>query len=143
MIAPGKLVIDASVAVKWYVPEEGSEAASAILARGDSLFSPDLLAAEFGNVIWKKVRKGELDQFEAEEIIGAFISSGPVNLRPLSVFLGAAFDIAIRWKVTVYDALYLAVAMEESCALVTADDRLVRGLRGTALEKNILSLAEV
>ncbi|MCL5264494.1 MAG: type II toxin-antitoxin system VapC family toxin [Chloroflexi bacterium] len=140
MSALEKLVVDANVAAKWYVPELDSEAASAILDRGDPLFAPDLIIAEFGNVVWKKVSKGELGQSEAVEIIRAFISSSPVVLRPATVFLSAAFDIAIRYNVTVYDALYLAVALDESCPLVIADKRLGQALRGTELEKAILVL---
>lgn len=57
-MAGDKLVIDASVAIKWYVPEAGSQEASAILDRPETLLAPDLLAAEFGNVLWKKVSAG-------------------------------------------------------------------------------------
>ncbi len=141
MKAARKVVVDASVVVKWYLPEQGSTAASAILDSGDALFAPDLLIAEFGNVIWKKVRRGELEQLEAEEIINAFLSSAAVVLRPASLFLPAAFDIAIRYKLTVYDALYLAVALEEPCPLVTADARLGQALVKTPLEKTIQVLA--
>ena len=140
MMADNKLVIDASVAIKWYVPELGSQEAAAVLDREEFLIAPDLLAAEFGNVLWKKVRKGELAQAEATEIIAVFTSSGSIALRPVSVYLSAAFDLAIRWNLTVYDALYLAVAIEESCPLVTADETLGRGLRGTALENSVLVL---
>lgn len=143
MKMPEKLVIDTSVAVKWYIPETGCEEASAILDRENSLLAPDLLVAEFGNVIWKKVRKSEFGQSEAEGIIGAFLSTRPVILRPSNLYLQPAFEIANRWNVTVYDALYLAVALEESCPLATSDEKLGRALLGTPLEKTIRVLGAV
>lgn len=53
------LVIDASIAVKWVVEEEGTIEALAL--RGAAkLIAPDLLIAECANILWKKVRRGEL-----------------------------------------------------------------------------------
>jgi predicted nucleic acid-binding protein len=58
-----RVVIDASVAVKWVVPEPGSERAELLLDRG--LVAPDLLFAECANILWEKVRRGELTTEEA------------------------------------------------------------------------------
>ena len=57
-------VIDASVAIKWVVPEAGTEEAVELLGRG-GLVAPDLLFAECANILWKKVRNGELQKSEA------------------------------------------------------------------------------
>ncbi|MBI2941517.1 MAG: type II toxin-antitoxin system VapC family toxin [Chloroflexi bacterium] len=143
MSASGKLVVDASVAVKWYVPEVGTAEATAILNGGDSLLAPDLLVAEFGNVIWKKVRRGELSPSEASDVADAFVAACPLALRPASAFLRPALDIATRWQRTVYDALYLAVALAEGCPLITGDDRLVRALSSTELAKVVRPLLAV
>lgn len=101
-----RVVLDASVIAKLYLPEIGSAKASAVLAFDGRKLAPDLLAAEFGNVLWKKVRKGELSQSEAEEIANAFTSACPVTLRPMGPYLPSALNIALRWKCTVYDALH-------------------------------------
>lgn len=143
MIPPGKMVIDASVAVKWYLPEVDSERAAAILERGDPLVAPDLLVAEFGNVLWKKVRGGELNRTEAEEIVEAFTTSQPVAVQATGPFLRAALDIATGWQITAYDALYLALALAESCPLVTADQRLGQRLEETDLGKTVLVLSDL
>ena len=58
-----RLVIDASVAVKWVVPEPGSGHAEILIDHG--LVAPDLIYAECANVFWKKVRRGELTENEA------------------------------------------------------------------------------
>jgi predicted nucleic acid-binding protein len=128
------LVVDASVVVKWYVPEGGSTEASALLNRPEQRLAPDLLVAEFGNVLWKKVRTGELTTSEAREIANAFVSAPPVVLRPSAPLLAAALEIASIYGRTVYDALYLAVALSEGCPMLTADARLVQALDGTELE---------
>jgi len=121
--APGRLAVDASVVVKWYLPEDGSEQAASLLR---DRVAPDLLAAEMGNVLWKKVRAGELQACEALDIVAAFSRECPVELRPGRPLLGLALDIALRQGCTVYDALYAAVALTEGCPLVTADADLVR-----------------
>ncbi len=143
MIPDGQLAVDASVAIKWYVPEVGSVEAGRLLERDAPLVAPDLIVAEFGNVLWKKVRTGELDAHEAQEIIEAFLLSSPMDLQPASLFLDTAFDIASRWHVTVYDALYLAVAVAGGCPLVSADRKLAQRLQGTALQESVLLLADL
>ena len=49
-------VIDASVAVKWYLAEVHQPEAIIVLDSDEILMAPDLLLSEVGNIIWKKVR---------------------------------------------------------------------------------------
>ena len=51
-------VVDASFAIKWVVDE--AHTTQALLLRRHRLIAPDLLIAECANVLWKKVRRGEL-----------------------------------------------------------------------------------
>lgn len=118
-----RVVVDASVAVKWFVPEELSIEARRLLAPEYELLAPDLLWAELGNVLWKKHRRRELDQRTAARLLGDF-SRVPIKLHPSQRWTGAALDLAIRHGVTVYDGLYLAVAAGNECRLMTADRRL-------------------
>ena len=142
MISSAKLVVDASVAVKWYVPEGDSAKASALLGRGERLLAPDLLTAEMGNILWKKVRRGELTTDEAEAIVDAFLSTSPLTLYPSHRLLRGAFDIATAFQRSVYDALYLALAVAEHCRLLTADERLANALQATTLGRFIVPLAK-
>ena len=128
MTSRALLVIDTSVAVKWYVPEPGAAHAAALRHEGNQLVAPDLLTAEFGNVLWKKVRRGELDDEEAVEIADAFARACPVQLRPALPYSTLALELALRFQRSVYDALYLAVALADHGAYVTADERLVNAL---------------
>jgi predicted nucleic acid-binding protein len=128
-----RLVVDASVALKWYVPEPDSDRARRILGGGDELIAPDLLVAEFGNILWKKVRRGELADAEAEEIAEQFTSRCPVLIRPSGPYLRPALEIGLRLQRTVYDSLYLALAVADGAQMVTADARLVHALDGGPL----------
>jgi predicted nucleic acid-binding protein len=74
------VVVDASVAIKWFLPEPLSNEAERLLDGGDALFAPDFLLIEFGNVIWKKARLGELARADADAALAAlraWVASGP------------------------------------------------------------------
>src|SRR5687767_1778490 len=107
-----KVVVDASVAVKWFVPEIHSEAAARVLGPEIALYAPDLIGPEFGNVLWKKVRRDEIERTEADEILNAFAKL-PFEIRSSSLLLSAAFELAVALDRTVYDSLYLALAVAE------------------------------
>ena len=101
------------------------------------------MIAEFGNIVWKKVRRGELTMSEGEEIIEAFLTAAPVALYPSLRYLRGALDIAVQFQRSAYDALYLALAVAEGCQVITADEQLERGLQDTRLGPFVLSLANM
>lgn len=119
------LVVDSSVAVKWFIPEVLSEQAARILDDSYELMAPDLLISEFANVLWKKIRRGEIETSEAREILAAF-RRVPLEIHPGRELVEAALEIAVAQGRTAYDALYVALAVGQDCPLVTADDRLAR-----------------
>lgn len=131
-----QLVVDASVVLKWFVPEVHSVAAARILNADVALYAPDLLGPEFGNILWKKVRRGEIDRDEADDIMNAF-GSLPLEIRPSSVLLPSAFELAVALDRTVYDSLYLALAVAEDCPLITADAKFHAALAGTRLSGHV------
>jgi predicted nucleic acid-binding protein len=119
------LVVDASVVLKWFVPEIHSDAAHRLLAATHQFLSPDLLFPEVGNAIWKKVRRGELTVAQGERL-AADISSVAVETVSTRDLMVDAHALAIATGLTVYDAMYLALAVRLGTELVTADDRLSR-----------------
>ena len=132
-----KVVVDASVAVKWFVPEIHSIAAARLLDPEIYLAAPDLITSEFGNILWKKVRRREITRDEASEILTAFDSSG-VETHASRGLLHAAFQLAIGLERTVYDSLYLALAVALDCPLITADARFHSAVASSGLGSHIL-----
>ena len=57
-----RLVVDPSVAVKWLVAEEDSDAADRLLAGDDDLHAPRLMASKIANALWRKTRTGEIER---------------------------------------------------------------------------------
>lgn len=119
------LVVDASVVLKWFVPEIHSDAARRLLAATHQFLSPDLLFPEVGNAIWKKVRRGELTAEEGQRLT-ADISSIAVETVSTRGLMIDAHALAVTTGLTVYDAMYLALAVRLNTELITADDRLSR-----------------
>ena len=123
-------VLDASVAVKWYVPEIDDDAAKKLLAAEHDLHVPDLFFPEFGNILWKKVQRGEIDDDEAREI-AAEIKTVPLFTHRSFPNLVAALELALAHKRTVYDAYYVALSVDLDCPFITADEKLVNALQPT------------
>jgi predicted nucleic acid-binding protein len=135
------VVVDASLVIKWYVPEEGFERARAILASGRPLLAPDLLLAEVGNILWRKVRRGDVSRDEAVEIADRLLSGTGISLISATVLLLRALHIATAHGITVYDALYVSLAVQDGIAAVTADERLVTRLAATPLAAHVRALS--
>jgi predicted nucleic acid-binding protein len=121
------LVVDASVAAKWFLPEPDAAAALRLLNGRHRLAAPDLIRSEFGNIIWKFQARGVLDAEEASDLIEHFLSM-PLEIHDSTYLLAPALQIAIATHRTVYDSLYLALAMELDGTVVTADERWVNAL---------------
>ena len=115
-----KFVVDASVAAKWLLAEALSAKALDVVQPGNELVVPDLCWAEVGNILWKKSRAGELASTEAAK---RFDDLALMGIRTVSnvVVARAALGVALATGRTVYDSLYIALAMHEGCRLVTAD----------------------
>jgi predicted nucleic acid-binding protein len=127
-------VVDASVVAAAFFNESGSEAARRLLASEGRFLAPDFLPVEVANVIWKRYGRGEVDEDEARRLLYDCLRL-PLTLRTSHDILPDAMRLALRYRCTVYDCLYLAMALKEESVLVTADARLVNALKGTPLQK--------
>jgi predicted nucleic acid-binding protein len=128
------LVLDASVAAKWFLPAAGEtltlEAFGLLekYTKGELRFLvPDLFWPEFGNILWKAVRLRRISRKAAEEALGA-LEARKIPTVPGSSLLREAFAIAVAFDRTVYDGMYVALAVAANAPLVTADERLVNAL---------------
>jgi predicted nucleic acid-binding protein len=132
-----RYVVDASVAAKWLVPEPLTEAALRLRDPRHTLFCPDLLYLEVGNVLWKKVRSEELREETARPMLRALFEA-PLRPEPSAAILPGAWEISVQYGRSVYDALYLALSVALDAPLVTADRRLFRALRATRLGRRLV-----
>ena len=125
-----RAVVDASVALKWVVEEDGTPQALAV-RRQARLLAPELFVAECANILWKKVRRDELTAAEATVAAG-LLQGADVELVPTRRLLVPATQLAIELDHPAYDCLYLALAIETGCPFVTADRNFVRRVRASA-----------
>ncbi len=135
------LVVDASIAAKWFVLEPDSERARDVLAADMLLAAPDLLVAEVANVLWKRERAGHI----AAEQVDAALAELPLvfgELAPASALSTRAMRIARTLDHPVYDCLYLALSEVADATLVTDDARLARRVAGTPWEARVVTLAK-
>lgn len=131
-----RCVVDASVVVKWFVPEVHTDAALRYLDDAHERLAPDLLLPETGNILWKKVRLGEIAEGEGRKILRA-VGAAPLRFHASAFLMEPAFEIANATGRSVYDSLYLALAVAQGCRLVTADRRLYNALHGGPLARSL------
>ena len=136
------IVVDASVVIKWFIPEIHAINASRLLKKTFRFIAPDLIFAEVSNILWKKSRSKELTLEIATEIIEDF-KKLPIVIHESELLLDTAWQIATAHQCTVYDSLYVALAKIESCLLVTADKALCNALSKTNLSSNLLWIEHV
>jgi predicted nucleic acid-binding protein len=133
------LVVDASVALRWYVEAQGSEEAIALLEGEDVMIAPDLVVAEVANAAWKLARRREISPEHGSRIAAA-VSSAFARTVPASSLIGRAYRMASALEHPVYDCLYLSLAESESAQMVTADSRLIETVMGSSWEKRVRPL---
>ena len=125
------IVVDASVALKWVIEEDGSLAARQLILR-ETLAAPDFLATECASVLWAKARRNQIPSSDARAGLAAILAA-PVQMLRSAQFVAAAQSIAFDLDQTVYDSLYLAAAVAQRAVLVTADAAFAVAAEGHAL----------
>lgn len=118
-------VIDVSVALKWCLPEDGHEAALALLEAddGEPLLAPDWLLVEAANALWKQWRRGLIEPEPIDAILGMLAEA--LTLVDARGLVPRAAAIARAIDHPVYDCLYLAAAEAHGATLVSDDRALV------------------
>ncbi len=136
------LVVDASVAIKWFLPEIHGEAALRLLEGQYTLRAPDLIFSEFGTVLWKRFRKSQISRKEAIVTTEALLAL-PLQVESSQSLIPAALEIACGAHRAVCDSLYLAVAIAYQCRVVTADSKLHNALKKGALSAHLLWVEDI
>jgi predicted nucleic acid-binding protein/plasmid stability protein len=132
---PVRLVVDASVAMKWFVPEPLAAGAEGLLSREHGLLAPDVLLIECANIIWKKARRGEMLRAAGDEALVLFRNSG-IELIDTQPLVEPALRLARELDHPVHDCLYVAAAAAMDGVAVTADRRFfARTRKGGAADR--------
>ena len=134
-------VLDASVVAAAFFQDEQADAAGPLLASERKLHAPDLIYPEVANVIWKRHQRGEINGDEAGQLL-ADVLRLPLQIAPSDALVDAALQLALRTAQTVYDCLYLALAVKNKTVLVSGDRRLVNALAGSPLEEHVAWIGE-
>ena len=124
------IVVDASVAVKWFVPEPGTEQAEALLASDEPRAAPEHISVEVGQALLRHYRKGNITLDHCPLALTQLPDL--VTLFPTEALAVSALNIAADAGCSSYDALYLAAAERWACAVMTADAKLVAQLSETS-----------
>ena len=134
-------VVDASVAIKWFVKEELHELALDVLDARERIHAPDLIIPEVANIAWKKSIQNEIPREQAEAIAAA-IRGYVQHLQPSETLIERALAMALSLNHSVYDCLYIAGAEKIGGPLITADQRLLNKTSGTGFESLIMHLKD-
>jgi len=127
-------IVDASVGAKWCLPSvdeqfvpEAESLLEAFKAKEVRLFVPDLFWTEVANALWKSVRRQKLTLNDAIAAFSTLQEAG-ISTVPVAALLPQALSIASSYNRTVYDSVYVALAIESSMEVITADERLANAL---------------
>ena len=119
---PATVVLDTSVAIAWYLPESFGRAARAhrdrLVAGKLRCLVPELHFWEFANVLRTYVRRGEIDAALAQEIFDLHLDA---DLEVVEPDRRRVLEVALEFGATVYDAVYIELALAHDLPLLTAE----------------------
>ena len=130
-------VVDASVVIKWFIPEIHSEVALQARRSRDRLHVPDFITLELGSVIAKKIRRGELTQEDGRTILKE-LRHLPLQRHADARLFPAAYELALDTQQSLYDCLYLALAEAVDGRMITADRKFYKALTGGAYDQRLV-----
>jgi predicted nucleic acid-binding protein len=136
------LVVDACIGTKWFFEEIYTEHAVRILDDKYTLHAPDLFLLEITNLLCKRIRRREITRNASDEIRKA-LTQLPVNYHDENQLIDSAYEIAITTGSSLYDCIYIALAILLDCQMVTSDKRLVDNITNTPFNKHILWIEDV
>jgi len=124
-VPAGRVLVDASVAVPWFVAEPVTAQALRVLRGPLTLFAPDFMAIETANALWKKSRRGDVPTADVVEALSTLRTVG-IQWLDTAPVIAAATRLALDIGHPVYDCLYLVLARAHDVPLATFDERLRR-----------------
>lgn len=137
------MVVDASVAAKWLLPEAGEQEAQAILDSEQRLAAPATIRVEVAGAVLRRYRTGVIDESHARSRCELWQSliDGRLHLIPVESLFDRALALAFELKHALPDCLYLASGAVLGAGLVTADRTLFE--RGKTVNERMTLLGGV
>jgi len=129
-----KMVVDSSVMVKWVLAEPDSD--KALVIRDEfrksvhELLSPAIYTIEASHALTRAERQLRIPAGQARALLLDILTTPPLRF-PFEPLLFQPIDISSKMRIGVYDCIYVALALQEQCDLVTADTTMVRTLQPT------------
>ncbi len=130
-------VIDTSVVTKWLFRELDSDIAIAILENEQEYFAPDYLRIEFQSTVSKKIRTGLITIEEGQRRLDDFRKFN-FYYKSFEEIEHLSFELSAHYPITFYDAMFLALAIQQNAYLITFDRRLKRSVIRTELEELVV-----
>jgi len=96
---------------------------------GVDFIVPDLFFAEFGNILWKCERRGRVNRKTVDTALQQVVRR-QFRTYPTAALVEAAMQLARAYGRTVYDGIYVALAIETSTQMITADEKLANSVAG-------------
>lgn len=135
-------IVDASIAAKWFIEEEHSEAALSVLDKHNKLHAPDFLLIEMDSIIGKWIRRDVISLEEGINLRDA-LRQYPIQYHHFMPFIDSAFAIANRTGQSIYDCLYIALAVLIDGNIVTADRKLYDALKNSPFKKHVVWVRDI
>ena len=135
-------MVDASVGAKWWFPETHREAALRLRSPAHDLHAPELFDLEVCSVVCKRIRRGEISVRDGARVAD-LLEQVPVRRHRDRELLRPALVIAYTTGRSLYDCLYLALAVILEARMVTADERFYRATRSAGAAANVVWLGDV
>lgn len=129
-------VVDTSVAIKWLIPEEYSDRSRALIGPPHRLHAPDLLLLETAAALTRRSRRHDIAPDQVRDLRGV-MRAMPVFYHPTPGLLDAAVETSLMTSRGVHDCTYVVLADLIDATVITADERLVRGLVATPWERRV------
>ena len=123
-------VLDASIVLKWFLKEQDSNKAINLKRKirdGELIaIAPDLILYELANALrYKKGYKPEL----VSEAINAIIDLDMEIIVPTESLIKESAIISFEKDISIYDAIYVALAKETGYNFITADKKLYQNIK--------------
>jgi predicted nucleic acid-binding protein len=135
------LIVDASVAAKWFLSEKDSDLAQHLVEAGHELTAPDLLLVEVANTLFKAWSRAAIDDSHMDRSL-AELPSVISAFWPIADLIADAMVISRIIRHPVYDCVYLAQAWRMGARIVTADERLLEVARATSWDAFLVRLRD-